>query len=184
MPSHTAPERCETLRPEVAAGACSSPVVRSSRRQWAAGVRIMCHRGHGLAVRVRRNVISTERKDHIATVITDSGQRVTVLGTEGGFPESFRSTDRRYALGGLYEFHPLNGESPYRDNICTATQQLAGPRLRPLPPPNDFLPDWLPIDEQAGFVGYLLFFGPVAAGVVLLILAGRKVFQRFTARAG
>jgi hypothetical protein len=114
------------LRPEVAAGACSSPVVRSSRRQWAAGVRIMCHRGHGLAVRVRRNVISTERKDHIATVITDSGQRVTVLGTEGGFPESFRSTDRRYALGGLYEFHPLNGESPYRDNICTATQQLAG----------------------------------------------------------
>jgi hypothetical protein len=129
-------------------------------------------------------VISTERKDHIATVITDSGQRVTVLGTEGGFPESFRSTDRRYALGGLYEFHPLNGESPYRDEICTATQQLAGPRLRPLPPPNDFLPDWLPIDEQAGFVGYLLFFGPVAAGVVLLILAGRKVFQRFTARAG
>jgi hypothetical protein len=129
-------------------------------------------------------VISTERKDHIATVITDSGQRVTVLGTEGGFPESFRSTDRRYALGGLYEFHPLDGESPYRDNICTATQQLAGPRLRPLPPPNDFLPDWLPIDEQAGFVGYLLFFGPVAAGVVLLILAGRKVFQRFTARAG
>jgi hypothetical protein len=87
-------------------------------------------------------------------------------------------------LGGLYEFHPLNGESPYRDNICTATQQLAGPRLRRLPPPNDFLPDWLPIDEQAGFVGYLLFFGPVAAGVVLLILAGRKVFQRFTARAG
>jgi hypothetical protein len=45
------------------------------------------------------------------------------------------------------------------------------------------LPDWLPIDEQAGFVGYLLFFGPVSAGVVLLILAGRKVFQRFTARA-
>ena len=113
-------------------------------------------------------VISTERKDHVATVITDSGQRVTVLGTEGGFAESFRSTDRRYALGGRYEFHPLDGESPYRDNICTATQQLAGPRLRPLPPPNDFLPDWLPNDEQAGFVGYLLFFGPVAAGVVLL----------------
>jgi hypothetical protein len=30
-------------------------------------------------------VISTERKDHIATVITDSGQRVTVLGTTAGF---------------------------------------------------------------------------------------------------
>ena len=74
-------------------------------------------------------------------MITDSGQRVTVLGTEGGFAESFRSTDRRYALGGRYEFHPLDGASPYRDNICTATQQLAGPRLRPLPPPNDLLPD-------------------------------------------
>ena len=86
-------------------------------------------------------VISTERKDHVATVITDSGQRVTVLGTEGGFPGSFRSTDRCYALGGCYEFHPLDGESPYRDNICTATQQLAGPRLRPMPPPNDLLPD-------------------------------------------
>jgi hypothetical protein len=59
----------------------------------------------------------------------------------------------------------------------------AGPRLRPLPPPNDLLPDWLPIDEQAGLVGYLLFFGPIAAGVVLLILAGRKVFRQFTTRA-
>lgn len=28
----------------------------------------------------------------------------------------------------------------------------AGPRLRPLPPPNDLLLDWLPIDEQTGFV--------------------------------
>ncbi|HET9779043.1 MAG TPA: hypothetical protein VFP81_07135 [Propionibacteriaceae bacterium] len=41
----------------------------------------------------------------------------------GGFPESFRSTDRRYALGGRYAFDPLNGESPYRDNTCTATHQ-------------------------------------------------------------
>ena len=31
-----------------------------------------------------------------------------------------------------------------------------------------FLPDSLPVDEQAGVVGYLLFFGPVAAGIVLL----------------
>jgi hypothetical protein len=112
------------LRREVAAGPCSSPVVRSSLRQCASGVRLMCHRGHGLAVRVRRNSHQHRDKDHVATVITDSGQRVTVLGTEGGFPESFRSTDRRYALGGRCEFHPLDGESPYRDNICTATQQL------------------------------------------------------------
>ena len=88
-------------------------------------------------------VISTEKEDHIATVITDSGQRVTVLGTEDAswFLKSFSSTDRRYALGGRYEFHPINADAPYRDNICTATQQLAGPRLRPMPPPNDLLPD-------------------------------------------
>ena len=131
-------------------------------------------------------VIGTERKDRIAMVITDNGERVTVLGTQGGswFSESYSSTDRRYALGGRYEFHPLNAESPYRDNRCTATQQLAGPRLRPLPPPNDFLPDWLPVDEQAGLVGYLLFFGPVAAGVVLLVVVGRKAHRRFTIRAG
>ena len=79
-------------------------------------------------------VIGTERKDRIAKVITDNGERVTVVGTQGGswFSESYSSTDRRYALGGRYEFHPLNAESPYRDNRCTATEQLAGPRLRPV----------------------------------------------------
>jgi hypothetical protein len=43
------------LRREVAIGARGSAVVRSSYRQCASGVRLMCHRGHGLAVRVRRN---------------------------------------------------------------------------------------------------------------------------------
>ena len=130
-------------------------------------------------------VISTKKKDRVATVITDNGQRVTVRGTESGFPESFGSTDRRYALGGRYEFHPINAESPYRDNTCTATRQLAGPRLRPLEPAKEFLPGWLPVDEQAGLVGYLLFFGPIAAGVALLIVVGRKILKRrFTTRAG
>jgi hypothetical protein len=59
------------------------------------------------------------------------------------------------------------------------THQLAGPRLRPLEPTTDFLPAWLPIDEQAGFVGYLLFFGPVAAATALLIFVGRKAVRRF-----
>jgi hypothetical protein len=132
-------------------------------------------------------VISTEKKDRVATVITDNGQRVTVLGTQGTswFSESYSSSDRRYALGGRYEFHPLNAESPYRDNRCTATHQLAGPPLRPLEPAKEFLPGWLPVDEQAGLVGYLLFFGPIAAGVVLLIVVGRKALKRrFTTRAG
>ena len=132
-------------------------------------------------------VISTEKKDRVATVITDNGRRVTVIGSIGGgwFSESFSSVDRRYALGGRYEFHPLNAESPYRDDTCTATHQLAGPRLRPLEPAKEFLPDWLPVDEQAGLVGHLLFFGPIAAGVALLIVVVRKVLKRrFTTRAG
>jgi hypothetical protein len=127
-------------------------------------------------------VISTEKADRIATVITDSGRQVKVLGTPdtGWFSKSFSSTDRRYAVAGRYEFHPINAESPYRDNSCTATHQLAGPRLRPLEPTAEFLPAWLPVDEQAGPVGYLLFFGPVAAATALLIFVGRKVFRRLT----
>jgi len=129
-------------------------------------------------------VISTAKKDHVATVIIDNGRRVTVLGTEGGdWFSGFSSTDRRYALGGRYEFHPINAESPYVDNICTATHQLTGPGLQPLEPVQEFLPSWLPADEQAGLVGYLLFFGPVAAGIVLLVVVGRKAHRRFTTRA-
>jgi hypothetical protein len=51
-------------------------------------------------------VISTEKDDRIATVITDSGRQVKVLGTSdtSWFARSFSSTDRRYALGGRCEF--------------------------------------------------------------------------------
>jgi hypothetical protein len=113
-------------------------------------------------------------------VITDSGRQVKVVGTPDGswFSRSFSSTDRRYALGGRYEFHPINANSPYQDNSCTATQQLAGPRLRLLQAPPDFLPPWLPVDEQAGPVGYLMFFGPVAAAMAFLIVVGHKVLRR------
>jgi hypothetical protein len=45
-------------------------------------------------------VISTQKKDHIATLITDNGQRVTVLGTERRVSEVLPLHDRRYALGG------------------------------------------------------------------------------------
>jgi hypothetical protein len=79
-------------------------------------------------------VIDTKKQDRIATVITDSGRQVKVVGTPDGswFSRSFTSVDRRYALGGRYEFHPINADSPYRDDRCTATHQLAGPRLRPV----------------------------------------------------
>jgi hypothetical protein len=47
-----------------------------------------------------------------------------------------------------------------------------------LQPPNEYLPPWLPVDEQAGLVGYVIFFGPVAVGTALLIVAGRQAFGR------
>jgi hypothetical protein len=145
-------------------------------------------------------VISTEREDRVATVITDSGRQVKVLGTQDAnwFATSFSSVDRRYALAGRSEFHPINAESPYQDDRCTATHQddrctathqddrftathqLAGPRLRPLESTKEFLPGWLPVDEQAGLVGYLVFFGPEAAAMALLVFAGREVSRRFT----
>jgi hypothetical protein len=120
-------------------------------------------------------VIDTSEEDRIATVITDGGRRVTVQGTQdtSWFSESLSSIDRRYALGGRYEFHPTNARDPYRDNACTATHKLAGPRLPPLEPSKDYLPGWLPVDEQAGPIGYALFFGPVLAGAVGLALLAR-----------
>ena len=32
--------------------------------------------------------------------------------------------DRRFDVGIRYEFHPLNGTSPYQDNACTATREV------------------------------------------------------------
>ncbi len=125
-------------------------------------------------------VVDTREEDRIAIVITDDGRRVAVLGTSdtSRFSESFSSTDRRYALGGRYEFHPVNVTAPYRDNTCTATRRIAGPGLQPLEPRQDFMPGWLPIDEQAGPVGYVMFFVPVAAAALGFALLGRWVWRR------
>ncbi len=125
-------------------------------------------------------VIDTREEDRIAIVITDEGRRVTVLGTrdDSRFVESFSSVDRRYALGGRYEFHPTNASNPYRDNACTATHKMAGPGLQPLEPSRELLPGWLPVDEQAGPVGYVLFLGSVAAAALALALLARFTSRR------
>lgn len=125
-------------------------------------------------------VISTEQDDRVATVITDKGVEVTVLGTgdTSRLSESFTSVDRRYQPGGRYEFHPTNAKSPYRDNACTATKQLAGPPLQPLAQREELLPDWLPVDEQAGPVGYLVFFVPLVAAALALGAVGRRALRR------
>ena len=131
-------------------------------------------------------VIDTREEDRIATVITDKGRQVTVLGTsdDSWFTESGSSVDRRYALGGRYEFHPTNASDPYRDNACTATRKIAGPGPQPLEPNRDFLPGWLPVDEQAGPVGYVLFFGPVVAAALGLALLVRFTWRHRHKTAG
>lgn len=116
-------------------------------------------------------VIDVEEEGRVATVVTDTGRQVTVLGTEdpGWFSNAYSSIDRRYARGARYEFHPRNGDSPYRDDACTATEHLAGPELPQVTPPPQRLPGWLPVDEQAGPVGYTLLTAaallPAAAAV-------------------
>jgi hypothetical protein len=125
-------------------------------------------------------VIDTDANDRIATVVTDDGTRVTVDGLQAGgrFFNSISEVDRRFAVGARYEFHPLNGKSPYRDNSCTATRKLAGPAVPPLPAAPKWLPAWLPVDEQAGPLGYALVVSPVIAVLVAGGLLGRRAWRR------
>ena len=124
-------------------------------------------------------VIETEARGRVATVMTDDGQTFTVFGTpnRSHLSTTYSSVDRRFALGGRYEFHPVNSGPPYQDNACTATRQLAGPRPQAAEPSDStgFLPEWLPVDEQEGPTGYLLFFGPLAAAVLLFLAVTRRL---------
>jgi hypothetical protein len=61
-----------------------------------------------------------------ASVRTDDGRTVTVVGSDAAEPNAATSVDRAFQLGGRYEFHPLNDASPYRDNACTATHLIGG----------------------------------------------------------
>ena len=98
-----------------------------------------------------------------------------------GFANTYTSVDRRYSLGGRYEFHPLNNQSPYSDNACTATRQLSGPPLSAFPEPQapeEVLPGWLPVDEQAGPLGYVIFFGSIVAGGLDVFALLRGLIRR------
>jgi hypothetical protein len=71
------------------------------RDQLVGGVRLMSHRGNVSPYAFIGTVISTEKDDRIATVITDGGRQVIVLGTPdtSWFSKSFSSADRRFAVG-------------------------------------------------------------------------------------
>lgn len=101
-------------------------------------------------------VIATEDGDRMATVITEDGTEVIV---RGGRPGELSTIDRRYAVGALYEFHPNNDASPYEDNGCTATTKVWGPKPTRMPADPDRLPGWLPVDEDAGLIGYAPLIG-------------------------
>ena len=75
------------------------------------------------AYRFTGTVIATDDSGGTATVHTDDGLEVTVVGREGG-QGVISSVDRTYERGRRYEFHPLNAQSPYRDNACTATKEI------------------------------------------------------------
>jgi hypothetical protein len=69
-------------------------------------------------------VTATSNKGRTATVRTDDGKTVTVMGSEAAEPNSATTVDRSFAVGTRYEFHPVNDTDPYLDNACTATHAI------------------------------------------------------------
>ncbi|MFD1542807.1 hypothetical protein [Nonomuraea guangzhouensis] len=59
-------------------------------------------------------VVSVESSGRVATVRTDDGAEVKVIGTPSETAVS--TVDRAYDVGARYEFHPLNATSPFNDN--------------------------------------------------------------------
>ncbi len=120
-------------------------------------------------------VIDTARGGRVATVVTDSGERVTVLGSSD--PSGVTSADRTYVVAGRYEFHPLDGTDPFEDNACTATRQVAGPTAAPQHDSTDvgrFIPDWLPVDENDPAPAAALLLLTAAVGGVVVARRARR----------
>lgn len=103
-------------------------------------------------------VASTSADGRVAQVRTDDGRDVQVVGSPTPRPNTATSVDRSYATGTRYEFRPLNPASPYEDNICTATHEVAAaaPAVPPGPPATTV--------SAGAFVTAL-----VALGVVVLV---------------
>lgn len=73
-------------------------------------------------------VLHTRWDGRWASVRTDAGQVVVVTGGRRGVVSS---VDRFFQAGRRYEFHPVDRRSPFRDNLCTATQLIGyGARSR------------------------------------------------------
>jgi hypothetical protein len=72
-------------------------------------------------------VTSLANNGRAAQVRTADGHLVQVEGSPVHDANSATSVDRTYAMGVTYEFHPVNGTSPYQDDICTSTHAIASP---------------------------------------------------------
>lgn len=123
-------------------------------------------------------VIDVEAGGRIATVVRDDGTRVEIHGSPTPHDGAVTSVDRRFAAGGRYEFHPENARSPFEDNACTATRQLAGPTPPPPHPARDRLPAWLPVDEQSGPLGYAALAGSAGVALGLVTVGVRRLARR------
>lgn len=126
-------------------------------------------------------VLSVENEGRVANVVLDDGSRAVVHGSPSLGQHTRSSVDRLFAPGGRYEFHPINDASPFQDNACTATRQLAGPTPEPPEPAREWLPGWLPVDEQAGPVGYGLVAGMAVALLVPLVSGTVWIARRHSA---
>jgi hypothetical protein len=69
-------------------------------------------------------VVSTTNADRTAVVRTDDGRVVIVRGTDAEAADVHTSVDRTYQVGLRYEFDPVNGSSPYQDNLCSTTHPI------------------------------------------------------------
>jgi len=76
-------------------------------------------------------VTATSNNGRTATVRTDDGKTVTVIGSEVTEPNAFTTVDRSFEAGTRYEFHPVNDTDPYRDNACTATHAIGAGAEQP-----------------------------------------------------
>ncbi|MER5673207.1 hypothetical protein [Pseudonocardia alni] len=124
-------------------------------------------------------VASTSADGRVAQVRTDDGRDVQVVGSPTPRPSTATSVDRSYTTGTRYEFHPLTPASPYEDNICTATHEVAAAPATPPEPPATTVP-------TGAFVTALVALGVVAlvgTAAAFLVPSRRRRNRRRRRRA-
>ncbi len=124
------PERGSTLTRYVRRGTAVLALLILSAATWVAPWYVVPALGSCAETQMRSPyaftgvVVSTRSDGRVATVRTDAGATVQVVGTPDT-GSGATSVDRSFEVGGHYEFHPINSSSPYQDNACTFTHLLS-----------------------------------------------------------